>query len=202
MSGSGEGVAGRTHVDDADVEAERVAREISNVPHVIAQIEDRSRPVGYCRPDGHPADNLRIQLRHALPDRDIINRVVEQRYQARDAHHGQRLARQHTKDQGRQCRREKGFIDAEVAARVPRHVELKGQGGEQVDEEDAHGGGEGAVVEAVLNVAPVVGQSSSYVPVHASERAGDAVGAPSCQSLPGVWVVGEVGGHSQVLEVG
>ena len=87
------------------------------------------------------------------------------------------------------------LVDAKVAVRVSLHVKLEGQRWQEVDEEDPDGAGECAVVEAVCDVAPVVGQSSADVPVHASEGSRHAVGSPSCESFPGVRVVPEVGRH-------
>lgn len=142
------------------------------------------------RPNRHPADNLRIEIRDALRDRNVVNRIIKQRNQPRDPNDRQRLAGEETEDHRRQCGREERLVDAEIAVRVARHVELEGQGGEQVDEEDAHGSSEGAVVEAVDDVAPVVGEAAPDVPVHAAEGARGAVAAPSSLVVPGVRVVG------------
>ena len=57
---------GRTHVDDSDVQAERVTRKVRDVSHVIAPVEDRGHPVRNRRPYRHPSDQLRINLRNTL----------------------------------------------------------------------------------------------------------------------------------------
>ena len=146
-------------------------------------------------PDRNPSNELRVDLRNALCDRNIVHRIIEQRDKSSDANNSQRLCRQQTEDHSSQGGRKESLVDAKVAVRVSLHVKLEGQRWQEVDEEDPDGAGECAVVEAVCDVAPVVGQSSADVPVHAPEGSRHAVGSPSCESLPGVRVVPEVGRH-------
>jgi hypothetical protein len=184
-----------THINGTNIKPKRGARKVRNIPHIIAPIENRSHPMGNRSPDRNPRNKLRVNIRNALCDRNIIHRVVEQRDESSNANNSQRLCRQQAEDNSGQCGRKESLIDAKVAVRVPLHVKLERQRRQEVDKEDPDCAGERAVVEAVCDVAPVVWQSSADVPVHAPEGTRHAVGFPSCESFPGVGVVPEVGRH-------
>jgi hypothetical protein len=66
-----------TYINDAHVHAERLAREVGNVLHVIAVIEERHNPVEDGCPDTDPGHELRIQGDIILLD-DIIYGIVEE----------------------------------------------------------------------------------------------------------------------------
>lgn len=135
-------------------------------------------------PDGHPRNELRVEMADPLVDADVEDGVVEQRDQAGDAHDGQGLTGEGAEHQRRQRRREEPLVDAEEAVRLPHHVQLKGQRGEEIHEEDADRPRAGAVVEPIDDITRVVWQTSTNIPVHSAKRPCDAVALPSRESFP------------------
>lgn len=56
----------------------------------------------YGCPDGHPADELRIQISDMLLQGDVVDRVVEQRDKSGDTNNGYGLCGADAKDHGGQ----------------------------------------------------------------------------------------------------
>src|SRR5438045_3551108 len=65
-----------THIDNADVHAERFTGEVGDISHVVAHVPDRDQPVEDGRPDGRPAYELGVYGR-VIPDDNIIDGIVE-----------------------------------------------------------------------------------------------------------------------------
>lgn len=105
------------------------------------------------RPNRHPSHKLRIQLPNALSLTNIIRRIIKQRNQTRHTDDRKRLSGKNGKYCGGESGCEETFVDAVEVICAALHVQGEGDGGEEVDEEDADGAGESAVVEAVGEVA-------------------------------------------------
>lgn len=74
------------------------------------------------RPDSRPAHKVRINRRLVLRY-NVIDRVIKQGDQPRDANNSQRLRGKHTKDHRGQRGREQSLVDAVEVARPAVHVE-------------------------------------------------------------------------------
>lgn len=107
----------------------------------------------HSRPNSHPSHKLRIQLPNTLSLTNIIRRIIKQRNQTRHTDDRKRLSGKNGKYCGSESGCEETFVDAVEMVCAALHVQGEGDGGEEVDEEDADGAGESAVVEAVGEVA-------------------------------------------------
>lgn len=88
-----------THIDDTDVHPEGFAREVRDVPHVVAEVSERCDPMEYRRPYPRPRHHLWVQSNVVVTD-DVIYCVVEERDKSSDANDSQRLTGKDTEDHG------------------------------------------------------------------------------------------------------
>lgn len=116
-----------TDVYNPNIHAKRLAREISHVAHVVAEIPDGDQPVEDGGPDGGPRHEVGIDSRLILDD-DVVDGVIEQGDQTGDSDNRERLRAQDAEDHGREGRGEQGLVDAEELACAAVHVEGVGQG--------------------------------------------------------------------------
>ena len=92
-----------TQIDNADVHPEGFTREIGHVAHVVAHVPDGNQPVEYSCPYSSPADELWVDGR-VIADDDIVDRVVEERYQSSNPDNRERLGTQNAEDHSSQRR--------------------------------------------------------------------------------------------------
>lgn len=91
-----------TAVNDPHVHPERLAREVSDISHVVAQVAECHDPMEDRGPYAHPGCKSRIDggVVHLY---DVVDGVVEKGDESSDADNGQRLAGQETEDHGGEC---------------------------------------------------------------------------------------------------
>lgn len=137
-------------------------------------------------PDPGPAHEAGIDGDIIKTD-DIINGVVEQRYQTSDADNGQRLSCKNTENHSGKCRREESLIYTVEHACSAVHIEgvsqrgqkasrsqdvsSKPQGDHQLDKVHANGTSNSSISPCVGDIAPIVRQSSSDIMIHATSKA-------------------------------
>lgn len=142
-----------THINNRHIHPKRIRRKIRNIPHIITPITHGRNPMRHRRPNRHPSHKLGIQLPNALSLTNIIRRIIKQRNQTRHTDDRKRLSGKNGKYGGGESGCEETFVDAVEVVCAALHVQGEGDGGEEVDEEDADGAGESAVVEAVGEIA-------------------------------------------------
>lgn len=129
VSKKGKEVQKRTAIDNPNIRPKRLGREIGHVAHIVAEITHSNDPVEYRTPDRDPAHEVRVDG-GLVDDHNVVNGVVEQRYQAGDSHDSQRLCTENTENHRRQCRGEERLVDSVELACASVHVESVGDGGE------------------------------------------------------------------------
>lgn len=111
-----------TDVNSSNVKTERFTREIRHVAHIVTYVAQRDNPVEDGAPDTDPAHELGVN--GGLIDRDdVVDGVIEQRDQSRNADDCQWLSRKKTEHHCRQRRREKSFIDTVELSSSAVHIQ-------------------------------------------------------------------------------
>ena len=86
-----------TAINNPDIRPERLAGKICHVAHVITEIPHRKEPMEHGGPDGDPGHKAWVEG-DIVPLYDVIDGVVEQGDQTRDADNGQGLRADGTED--------------------------------------------------------------------------------------------------------
>lgn len=185
-----------TDVDDADVHAEGLAREVGHISHIVAPIQYRDKPVEDCGPDTCPGHELWV-YRDVVDADNVVNGKVEERYQARDANYSQGLRSKDTENDSCQGGCEQGLIDPKKIAGSTVHIERVCDRREQTGaavrhawaymREFAHAlnkvhpdrARNGSICEGIRDIAPVVRKSSLNIVIHASTRSESSPSTPS-----------------------
>lgn len=88
-----------TDVNDANVHAKALAGEVGHITHVIGNIPDSKKPMEYSGPNSNPAEKRWIEY-WIVDLNDIVDSIVEQGDQARNADNSQRLGTEDAEDHG------------------------------------------------------------------------------------------------------
>ena len=99
---------------------------------------------------------------------DVEDCVVEERYQTSDTHDCERLNGKEGEDDSGESGRKECLVDTEEAVGVVGHIELEGEGRQQIHKVYSDRSCEGAIVEAISKVGPVVWKTPANVVIHAS----------------------------------
>lgn len=111
-----------TAVDYTHVHAKRFTGEIRHIAHIITKITQWDDPVEDCSPDARPCHEAGVNRMLVLYN-DIIDGIIEQRYQTGYTDNSQRLRSENTENDSSERGWEQCFVNAEEPSCATVHIE-------------------------------------------------------------------------------